>query len=328
MDNNNYDPLQQPLNPTVVPQNQQPLNPTVIPQNPQPFNPTPPPQEQRPLNPVADTVSAFQGNAWNPQPAPAEQPPMTEAPRPDYGYASAPSDPYGAAYGAVPPAAATPVVQKKKSVLPLILIAVLSLVGIAVVLLITLLNPSVKSVSIENSVKTMYRDGKIELDVKVTPAKAEDKNKVTWDSSDHTIATVSKDGVLTAVGAGKCEITATCGKKSDSFTVEVKSYNEKEELILGDWDCSAFYSDGELTPCYTSIPLVLNDDLTGSMTLSENKYSFTWAYSDKTDDGDPVYLLQDDGSGFPTSKIVLNSEKGWIVLFFVGKDLALVFECD
>ena len=55
----------------------------------------------------------------------------------------------------------------------------------------------------------------------VTPANATNKT-VTWKSSDETVATVDKNGNVTAVGPGTCTITVTSGNgKTDACTVTV-----------------------------------------------------------------------------------------------------------
>ena len=57
------------------------------------------------------------------------------------------------------------------------------------------------------------------LEATLTPANTTDA--VSWSSSNDTVATVSDDGLVTAVGAGSATITATAGAVSDSCTVKV-----------------------------------------------------------------------------------------------------------
>ena len=52
------------------------------------------------------------------------------------------------------------------------------------------------------------------------------KKKVTWRSTNKSIATVSKKGKVTAKGEGKCFVTATCNKKTYKCKIIVLS-NEK-----------------------------------------------------------------------------------------------------
>lgn len=57
------------------------------------------------------------------------------------------------------------------------------------------------------------------LEATLTPANTTDA--VSWSSSNDTVATVSDDGHVTAIGAGSATITATAGAVSDSCTVKV-----------------------------------------------------------------------------------------------------------
>ncbi len=65
------------------------------------------------------------------------------------------------------------------------------------------------------------------LKASVTPDNATDKT-VTWTSSDDSVASV-KDGVVTAVKAGKAVITAKAGDQTAECTVTVKAKEEKPE---------------------------------------------------------------------------------------------------
>ena len=55
---------------------------------------------------------------------------------------------------------------------------------------------------------------------------------VTWTSSDTTIASVNKNGVITAVSEGKATITATVNGKSASCIVNVKALIKSGYEIL------------------------------------------------------------------------------------------------
>lgn len=58
----------------------------------------------------------------------------------------------------------------------------------------------------------------VEVEYEVTPSDTTDL--ILWDSSDKDIVTID-DGVMTVVGVGSCEITATCGTHIASATVTV-----------------------------------------------------------------------------------------------------------
>lgn len=72
------------------------------------------------------------------------------------------------------------------------------------------------------------------LSVTVSPSSATASNPVSWSSSDPSVATVSSDGTVTAVGEGKAVITAQAGSKQATceVTVEDTSYKDKERAAL------------------------------------------------------------------------------------------------
>lgn len=69
------------------------------------------------------------------------------------------------------------------------------------------------------------------LSVNVLPEDTTDDCKVAWSSSDDTIAAV-KDGIVTGVREGNCEITAKCGAYSVTCQVTVIPFVEVEGITL------------------------------------------------------------------------------------------------
>ena len=69
------------------------------------------------------------------------------------------------------------------------------------------------------------RESTTKLTATVEPSNATDK--ITWSSSDESIATVSEDGTVIGVTIGTVEITAKCGEffQDCMITVEKKRIN-------------------------------------------------------------------------------------------------------
>lgn len=90
----------------------------------------------------------------------------------------------------------------------------------------------VTGVSLDKSELTLAVKGTYTLKATVAPADADNKN-VTWKSSDDKIATVDKDGKVTAVAIGKATITVTTedGGKTATCVVTVDAATGLEELI-------------------------------------------------------------------------------------------------
>lgn len=90
----------------------------------------------------------------------------------------------------------------------------------------------VKSVSLDKSELTLAIKETYTLKATVAPSNATNKN-VTWKSSNDKIATVDKDGKVTAVAAGKATITVTTedGSKTATCAVTVDAATGIEEII-------------------------------------------------------------------------------------------------
>ncbi len=78
--------------------------------------------------------------------------------------------------------------------------------------------PAVKNISVDNSSISLKIGEKSTISYKVTPQNAMNK-KVSFESSDQTIATVSSKGVITAKAAGTAEIKVTAKDGSQSSAV-------------------------------------------------------------------------------------------------------------
>ena len=79
----------------------------------------------------------------------------------------------------------------------------------------------VTGVTLNHATLSLITGGTEGLNAIVTPSNATNKT-VAWKSSDENVATVDKDGIVTAVGPGTCTITATSNNgKTDTCTVTV-----------------------------------------------------------------------------------------------------------
>ena len=76
------------------------------------------------------------------------------------------------------------------------------------------------AITITTGVRTVYIGKTLQLGVKYSPADANTKTKITWNSSDKSVATVNSNGLVTGVGEGDTTITAkTENGKSYSMSI-------------------------------------------------------------------------------------------------------------
>ena len=78
----------------------------------------------------------------------------------------------------------------------------------------------VTSVTLNKTSLTLTEQETFQLSATVSPDNATDKT-VTWSSSNTAIATVSQDGLVSAIAVGSTTITATAGEKKATCTVTV-----------------------------------------------------------------------------------------------------------
>lgn len=78
---------------------------------------------------------------------------------------------------------------------------------------------------------------------KLTATVSDPEEKVTWLSSDPFVATVTRDGIVTAIANGTATITASAGDKTVSCTVEVALTDTPAHTHVwsNSWDANVFY---------------------------------------------------------------------------------------
>jgi serine protease len=109
---------------------------------------------------------------------------------------------------------------------------------------------------------------------------------VTWESSDPTLASVSNDGLVTALMPGRVSITATSGDEMRSASITVLSL-----LGIG-------ISSGVPVTNVSSGSLEANEGLIYHITVPEGATSLTVTFSGGTGDGD-VYVQKGSPSTDP-----------------------------
>ena len=106
---------------------------------------------------------------------------------------------------------------------------------------VTVLSP-LESISVEADGETdsLEVGDTVHLTVKYSPEDTTDDKKVTWTSSDDTVATVDENGVVTAMGGGTATITAdvnghsaTCNIKVLIHTTGISLGSEELQLVKG-----------------------------------------------------------------------------------------------
>lgn len=106
---------------------------------------------------------------------------------------------------------------------------------------------------VQNPTEVTLKDESVTLDVgksyivraTVLPANADDK-KVNWVSSDESVAKVGRDGRITAVSIGECQVTAACNADS-SLTASVTVHVQQPVTRIAFTAKEAFAYEGETT---------------------------------------------------------------------------------
>ena len=145
----------------------------------------------------------------------------------------------------------------------------------------------VSEITLSQSTVELVVDETIQLRATVLPSDATDR-EVIWATSKPSVATVDNTGIVTAVSKGSATITASCGGKSTTCSVEVKL---KEISVTGDAlditentariSCYAFLDadmrqQAEFGVEYSSVDLTLSGSFAKATSLnSDGSYSVT-----------------------------------------------------
>lgn len=146
--------------------------------------------------------------------------------------------------------------NNKKKFIPII-IAVVAIIAIVLVLLLK--GPAVKEIKLTEDKIDIKVDESKSVSYTISPDKASDA-KVTWKSSNESVATVSSNGEIKGKGDGACTVTVTVGKKSDTVSVTVKSGPDLKKIYDEKCDSSwaKLASDGSYLSIDTN-PYDIND---------------------------------------------------------------------
>ncbi len=141
--------------------------------------------------------------------------------------------------------------SKKKATVPIIIGVVAAIV---VALFLLLKGPSVDEIILSQTSVELKVDDTTSVSYTINPSKASDV-KVSWKSSNTSVATVNDNGKITAKGEGSCTITVTAGGKSDSATVTVKDgpdfkalYNQYCKSTWADYGSDGSYLSIDTNP--------------------------------------------------------------------------------
>ena len=88
---------------------------------------------------------------------------------------------------------------------------------------VTVKEIALKSISLNKTSLTLDKGNKYKLTVKYSPSNTTVSKNVTWSSSNSSVATVDKEGNISASSAGTATITAKVGNKTAKCVVTVKN---------------------------------------------------------------------------------------------------------
>ena len=148
---------------------------------------------------------------------------------------------------------------------------------------ITVKGIPVESVSLSQTSWSTTVGSTLTLEATVSPDNATDKT-VSWKSNNTSVATVSDKGLVTAVAAGSCTITATAGGKSATCSVTVTSGGGGTTV-------------NSITVNPTSYTLPVGGNTTITATVDPSDAAITWSSSNES-----VAMVSQSGYVFAISE--------------------------
>ncbi len=149
----------------------------------------------------------------------------------------------------------------------------------------------VETINIEAEADKIIDNGTIQLNAVISPENATNK-KITWESSDDSIATVDNSGLVTGVGDGEVEITARAnyGLETAKYTVVINVENiqaridnvEKEILAIGQVNLESEAAIDTARSAYDSLTEEQKEEVSNYTVLEQAEvefYQITEAYN-------------------------------------------------
>lgn len=144
---------------------------------------------------------------------------------------------------------------------------------------ITVLKPKVSSVTITGNGELAVGIT-TQLMYEVLPAQCA-AMEVKWRSTNTLVATVDKNGRVTAVGSGICNIYAEVGGVTDRISLFVYDPDSPEGVIVGTWRAEVAYSpEEEKLPevADMNMSIVFDAKKKGTLFYGNTPVSFSWKY--------------------------------------------------
>ena len=131
-----------------------------------------------------------------------------------------------------------------------------------------------------------------ELSATIEPA-ADDR---LWTSSDRNVATV-ENGVITAVGEGRCTVTLSADGGEAACQVRVETPPAEIADVAGTWRFNgAFVNDVTYNVGEADVLLTLYADHSGVIAIGGERTKLAWSFSKREDGQDHYTLRAEDGT--------------------------------
>lgn len=173
----------------------------------------------------------------------------------------------------------------------LLLLLVAAILGGGVYAYLTLRITPVDQLLLGDNQLTLRQGESFPLHYELIPYNADDL--VEWSSSNTAVATVDK-GVVQAVGAGTCTVTALAqsGAKDRCYITVRPPLTEEESQAMGTWELFVTSQNGQVNYYYgKDYVLQLYSDRTGYLDEKGEKTQLTWEF-DETINGNYIYIFK------------------------------------